>query len=64
MVRYTLWGTARGNEDWQEDILLSDATPEMIATVTPLALRDGFRNLRTTPNDDAPPVFGANLLTR
>lgn len=55
--RYTLWGTAHGAEDWDESVLLSDATAETVARVKVLAGQDGFRNIRAVLNAGAPPDF-------
>jgi len=37
-----LWGTKDGAEEWQEQLLLSNATDKQIERVKELAAKDGF----------------------
>lgn len=59
MTRYAMWGTKKGAEDWQEDLLLSDATAEQVERVKVLAAKDGFHKFRAVPLDDLRPDFAA-----
>lgn len=61
MKRYTLWGTAKDAEDWNESILLSDASAADVAKIKPMAKRDGFRNLRAVLIDNAAPDFAGTV---
>ena len=61
MTRYVLWGTARAAEDWDETILLSDASLADVSKVRKLAHADGFRNIRAVPLDSLRPDFAATV---
>jgi hypothetical protein len=58
-----LYGLAKGStERWQEELLLSNATPEKIEKVKVLAKRDGYHSFRVGYVDlGAPPDFGSTV---
>lgn len=57
-----LYGTRKGDAEWQEELLLSNATPELIERVKVLAARDGFERFRVATIDlTATPDFGGTV---
>lgn len=51
-------------EDWHEEILLTNATPELIEKVKALAAKDGFHSFRVATIDlDVAPDF-TNVLNK
>jgi hypothetical protein len=59
--RYVLWGTAKGAEDWQETVLLSNASAAQVTTIRERAAKDGFRNIRAVLLTNNAPDFGATV---
>ena len=51
MTELILWGRKNGAEEWQEELLLSNATQAQINKVKPLAAADGYGHFRTARID-------------
>lgn len=49
-----LYGTRKGQPDYMEELLLSDATDKQIETVKPLAAAEGFDRFRVAVYSDIP----------
>lgn len=63
MIECVLWGTRKGNEDWQEELITTAApTSEGKAKLEKAkvwAKQNGFDRLRVSRNDsNVPPKFG------
>ncbi len=60
MKELVLYGKRKDRaEDWHEEILLTNATPEKIERVKALAARDGFESFRIAEIDlSTGPDFG------
>ena len=57
-----LYGKRQGEEDWQEELLLTNATPETIERVKILAAKDGFISFRVaTINLSIVPDFAKTI---
>lgn len=63
MKELVLYGKRKdAAEDWHEEILLTNATPELIEKVKALAAKDGFHSFRVAEIDlSSPPNFGGAL---
>jgi len=63
MKEIVLYGLPKdATERYQEVLLLTNATPELIAKVKELATRDGFHSFRTATIDlSVAPDFGKTL---
>lgn len=59
--RYVLWGRKPSDEEWQESILLSNATEAQIKKVIPMARADGWAHFRQSELDDRPPDFAGSV---
>ena len=59
MKELVLYGKRKNRtEDWHEEILLTNATPETIERVKVLAAKDGFESFRVAEIDlSIPPDF-------
>jgi len=60
-ARYVLWARKATDEEWQESVLLSDATAAQVKRVIPLATLDGWGHFRQVELDDAPPDFAGTV---
>jgi hypothetical protein len=63
MKRFALWGVLDGNDDWEEMLLLSDATAADCERIKALAARDGWGRFRMIPLSETPdrPDFVATI---
>ena len=59
--KYVLWGRRATDEDWQESVLLSEATMERIEKMRPQIEEEGWRHLRWVELDDKPPDFASTV---
>jgi hypothetical protein len=64
MKETVLYGKRKDSiEDWQEELLLTNATPELIEKVKVLAAKDGFHSFRVAEIDlNNPPDFGKTVV--
>jgi hypothetical protein len=65
MIETVLYGLPKGaTERYEEELLLTNATPEKIKQVKMLAARDGFHSFRVAKIDlSAPPDFAKAVLS-
>ena len=63
MKETVLYGLPKGaTERWQEELLLTNATPALIEKVKLLASKDGFHSFRVAVIDlSAPPDFAKTV---
>ena len=52
MIETVLYGKRKDRaEDWHEEVLLTNATPELIERIKTLAAKDGFESFRVAQID-------------
>lgn len=62
--RFVVFGRKDSDEEWQETILLSDATQEQIDKILPEIKADGWKHLRFVETEKLTPDFGASSLRK